>query len=95
MEKIRELEIRLEKLKHRVEDIEEEVRRIRLSVESSDQPSPKQYLGTVALMLVYAFGAAIGSTISWSLNRSVAWSIVHGLESWLYVAYSVFGSGDS
>ena len=94
MEKIRELEIRLEKLKHRVEDIEDEVRRIRLSVESSDQPSPKQYFRTVALMLVYAFGAAVGGAISWSLNGSIAWSILHGLGSWLYVAYSVFGSGD-
>ena len=95
MERIRELEIRLEKLKHRVEDIEEEVRRIRLSVESSVPQSPKQYLGITALMIVYAFGAAVGSAISWSLNRSVAWSILHGLESWFYVAYSVLGSGDS
>jgi hypothetical protein len=91
MERIRELEIRLEKLKHRVEDTEEEVRRIRVTVESSGQPSPKQYLGTVALMHVYTFGAAVGSAISWSLNRSVAWSILHGLGSWLYVTYSVFG----
>jgi hypothetical protein len=93
MERIRELEIRLEKLKHRVEDIEVQVCRIRLSLESADMPSPEQYLGTVALMQVYTFGAAVGSAISWSLNRSVAWSILHGLGSWLYVAYSVFGSG--
>jgi hypothetical protein len=91
MERTRELEISIEKLKHRVEDIEEEVRRMRCCVESSDQRSPGQYLGTVALIHVYTFGAAVGSAISWSLNRSVAWSILHGLGSWLYVAYSVFG----
>ncbi len=33
------------------------------------------------------FGSALAITISWSLNKSVPWAIIHGLFSWLYVIY--------
>ena len=33
------------------------------------------------------FGSALAITISWSLNKSVLWAIIHGLFSWLYVLY--------
>ncbi len=33
------------------------------------------------------FGSALAITISWSLNHSVLWAIVHGLFSWFYVIY--------
>lgn len=35
------------------------------------------------------FGAALAITISWSINKSVLWAIVHGIFSWLYVIYYV------
>jgi len=34
-----------------------------------------------------SFGSALAITISWSINKSVLWAIVHGLFSWLYVIY--------
>lgn len=34
-----------------------------------------------------SFGAAMAIAISWSLNKSIFWAIVHGLLSWLYVIY--------
>ena len=37
-----------------------------------------------------SFGTALAITISWSLNKSVLWAIVHGILSWLYVLYYVF-----
>lgn len=33
------------------------------------------------------FGTALAICISWSVNKSIIWAIVHGLLSWLYVAY--------
>ncbi|WP_162832183.1 hypothetical protein [Clostridium hydrogeniformans] len=33
------------------------------------------------------FGSCLAITISWSLNQSVLWAIIHGLFSWLYVIY--------
>ena len=33
------------------------------------------------------FGSALAITISWSLNKSIFWAIVHGFLSWIYVIY--------
>lgn len=33
------------------------------------------------------FGSALAIAISWSINKSILWAIVHGLFSWLYVIY--------
>ena len=32
-------------------------------------------------------GAALAITISWSVNHSVLWAIIHGILSWIYVVY--------
>jgi len=33
------------------------------------------------------FGSALAITISWSVNHSILWAIIHGLLSWFYVIY--------
>ena len=33
------------------------------------------------------FGSALAITISWSVNKSLLWAIIHGMLSWLYVIY--------
>jgi hypothetical protein len=33
------------------------------------------------------FGSALAIAISWSVNKSLFWAIVHGLLSWIYVVY--------
>jgi len=33
------------------------------------------------------FGSALAITISWSVNQSILWAILHGLLSWIYVIY--------
>jgi hypothetical protein len=33
------------------------------------------------------FGSALAITISWSVNQSILWAIIHGFFSWLYVIY--------
>ncbi len=33
------------------------------------------------------FGTALAITISWSVNHSVIWAIIHGVFSWFYVIY--------
>ena len=32
-------------------------------------------------------GTALAVTISWSVNKSILWAILHGLLSWVYVIY--------
>lgn len=32
-------------------------------------------------------GTAIAVAISWSVNKSIIWAIVHGFLSWFYVIY--------
>ena len=33
------------------------------------------------------FGSALAIAISWSVNKSIIWAIIHGIFSWLYVVY--------
>lgn len=35
-------------------------------------------------------GSAIAVAISWSVNKSIVWAVIHGVLSWLYVLYYVF-----
>jgi hypothetical protein len=35
-------------------------------------------------------GSAIAVAISWSLNKSIIWAIVHGFFGWFYVIYYAF-----
>ena len=39
------------------------------------------YIGGLGL------GGAIAVTISWSLNHSIGWCILHGIFGWFYVIY--------
>jgi len=32
-------------------------------------------------------GSALAVTISWSVNHSILWAILHGIFSWFYVIY--------
>jgi len=34
-----------------------------------------------------SFGSALAIAISWSVNKSILWAILHGLFSWFYVIY--------
>lgn len=36
------------------------------------------------------FGVALAITISWSVNKSILWAIIHGVFSWFYVIYYAF-----
>lgn len=33
------------------------------------------------------FGSALAMVISWSVNKSILWTIIHGIFSWFYVIY--------
>jgi hypothetical protein len=34
-----------------------------------------------------SFGSAMAIAISWSVNQSILWAILHGIFSWFYVIY--------
>jgi len=34
------------------------------------------------------FGSALAMSVSFALNKSIAWAIVHGILGWIYVFYA-------
>jgi hypothetical protein len=38
-------------------------------------------------------GNALAVVISWSVNKSILWGLVHGLFGWFYVIYYFLGGG--
>ncbi|MBK8250610.1 MAG: hypothetical protein IPK85_24915 [Gemmatimonadetes bacterium] len=32
-------------------------------------------------------GSTLAMVISWSVHKSIVWAVIHGVFSWLYVAY--------
>ncbi|GGX58681.1 hypothetical protein [Saccharospirillum salsuginis] len=34
-----------------------------------------------------SFGTVLAIVLSWSVNKSILWAIVHGVFSWIYVLY--------
>lgn len=45
--------------------------------------------GNEAVKTGITFGSALAIAISWSVNKSVLWAILHGLLSWFYVIWYV------
>ncbi len=41
----------------------------------------------------FTFGTLIAVALSWSVNYSILWAIIHGFLSWIYVIYYIFGGG--
>jgi hypothetical protein len=39
------------------------------------------------LFVIYILGMCIAVVVSWEVNHSLLWATVHGLLSWLYIAY--------
>lgn len=53
-------------------------------------PGPEERSAGAGKEIVKAgisFGTALAIAISWSINQSVLWAILHGFCSWLYVGY--------
>lgn len=40
-----------------------------------------------------SLGTSIAVVISWSINKSVLWAIIHGCFSWGYVVYYAMEGG--
>jgi len=51
---------------------------MRMAVSASTSGAAKAGIG---------FGSALAITISWSVNHSILWAIIHGVFSWFYVIY--------
>jgi hypothetical protein len=43
--------------------------------------------GRSAGLGMWGFGSILAVTLSWSVNHSILWMIVHGIFSWFYVIY--------
>ena len=54
---------------------------------SSEGANTKSKHGDTAVKAGIGFGSALAIAISWSVNKSILWAIVHGLLSWFYVIY--------
>jgi predicted esterase len=66
-----DLESRVEELESRVDEVE--------SAQSEGARS--------AASAGYCVGAALATVLSWSANHAIILAALHGLLSWLYVAY--------
>lgn len=40
-----------------------------------------------------SFGTSLAMVISWSVNHSLWWAILHGVFGWCYVIYYALGYG--
>jgi hypothetical protein len=36
-----------------------------------------------------SFGSVLAIVMSWTLNKSIVWAILHGLMGWIYVVYYI------
>lgn len=54
---------------------------------TDDPVNPATASATKAAKVGIGFGSALAITISWSMNQSIFWAIVHGFLSWIYVIY--------
>ena len=41
-----------------------------------------------------SFGSALAIAISWSINKSLLWAIIHGIFGWFYVIYYALTRGN-
>ncbi len=44
-------------------------------------------MNKTAIQSGIGMGTALAIAISWSVNKSIWWSILHGICGWLYVIY--------
>ncbi len=51
------------------------------------QTSVKKMENKTVIKSGISFGSVLAITISWSVNHSIIWAIIHGCLSWLYVIY--------
>jgi len=38
----------------------------------------------------FSLGTVVAVALSWSINHSILWAILHGILSWAYVIYYIF-----
>ena len=43
---------------------------------------------TTVIKYGVGFGAALAMAMSFSLNKSIFWAVLHGLMGWIYVIYA-------
>ena len=48
---------------------------------------PRRMRVSVVIQHGVSFGAALAMAISFNVNHSILWAIVHGIFSWFYVLY--------
>lgn len=41
----------------------------------------------------FGLGNVIAAVISWTVNKSILWAILHGIFGWFYVIYYACGGG--
>jgi hypothetical protein len=66
----------LEDLESRIEDLEN----------NQDQSSGGDYSGAI---LIYIPGLVLAMILSYTVNHSILWAILHGYLSWFYIIYNV------
>lgn len=47
----------------------------------------QRYLGSTVVRYGIGYGAVVAMILSYSVNKSILWMLIHGWLSWLYVLY--------
>ena len=75
-----DMDLSIDELEVRLEQLEDQVSELGNQLQTSQ----------TAGIGFYGLGAAIAVVLSWSRNASILWCILHGIISWIYVAYFAF-----
>lgn len=46
------------------------------------------YMNQTVVKYGVGFGSALAMSVSFTLNKSIAWAIIHGILGWIYVLYA-------
>jgi hypothetical protein len=75
-----DMDLSIDELEVRLEQLEDQVSELGNQLQTSQ----------TAGIGFYGLGTAIAVVLSWSRNVSILWCILHGIISWIYVAYFAF-----
>jgi hypothetical protein len=57
------------------------------AVRYTELTGSRKVSNTTTVTTGFTLGTLVAVALSWSVNKSILWAIVHGFLSWLYVIY--------
>jgi hypothetical protein len=58
------------------------------SVSCKEEERMPVYMNQTVVKYGVGFGSALAMSVSFALNKSIFWAIIHGILGWIYVLYA-------